>query len=102
MSIQLELESAAEALCFAVERRDFVGAAACAGHYGELLKRAMRELPAAEAAQHVGTGVSRLEHERRKTCVVRARMAERLRKLIHSARYRPPAARAERTWSVQA
>jgi hypothetical protein len=102
MSLQSQLESAADALRFAMERQDFSGAAACAGHYGELLRRAIRELPAAEAAQQVGMGVGRLEHARRQTCVARARMGARLRKLIQSARYRPPAAKAEYTWSVQA
>lgn len=102
MSLQLQLESAADALRSAVERQDFAGAAACAGHYGELLQRAIRELPAAEAARQVGTGARQLEHARRHTCVARARVGERLRKLIQSARYRPPAAKVEYTWSVQA
>ena len=102
MSLPFQLESAAAALQAAVERQDFARASACAAHYGELLQRAVRELPAAAAAQQVGEGSRRLESARRKICVARARMAERLRKLVRAARYRTPAGKTVHTWSVQA
>jgi hypothetical protein len=102
MTLQSQLEMAAAELQASVKRQDFARASACAGRYGELLQRVARELPAAEAAQRVGEGRRRLESARRKVCVARARIGERLRTLARSAGYRTPAGKAVHTWSVQA
>lgn len=101
MNFQSQLESAAAALQGAVDRRDFAAASDCAAHYGELLQRAIQELPPAEAARQVGEGSRRLESARRKACVARARIGERLRTLVRAASYGRPAPKSVHTWSVQ-
>jgi len=102
MNLQFQLESAAAELQDAVDRQDFAGAADCAARYGELLRRAVRELPAADAVRQAGEGSRRLESARRKICVARARIGERLRRLARTAGYRTPAGKAVHTWSVEA
>jgi len=101
MNLQSQLDSVAAALQDAVDRRDFAAASDCATRYGDLLRQAFRELPADDAARQFGEGSRRIESARRKMCVARARLGERLRTLIRSAGYRSAAPPSLHTWSVQ-
>jgi hypothetical protein len=102
MSLLEKLGLAAAELEAASRRQDFAGASACAARYAELLQQAMRELPPDEAARHVSEAGRRFEAARRKICVARARIADRLRNLQGSASYRMPGQAATHTWSVRA
>lgn len=101
MSLEEKLELAAAELAAAADRRDFSSASACAARYAELIQQAVRELPRPQAAQHVKAAGHRLETARRKICVARARIADRLRRLHRASGYRLPAEIAVHTWSVR-
>jgi hypothetical protein len=102
MSVAVELEQASAELDAMVARQDFSGAQSVAGRIGELLRSGMTEKPSAEAAELIREGISTIEGARRKICAMRARMAERLRRLERTAHYAARPRPTAHTWSMEA
>ena len=104
MTLREQIARVAAELTESVDRQNFAGAANCAGRLGDLVREAARDLPPTESAESVEEGMRALAAARRKACVTRARMAERLRRLQRAASYRAPGCAATRahTWSVSA
>lgn len=102
MSLPEKLRATAAELENASQREDFNGASVCAARYMELLQKAAGDLPPAEMARHVTEASQSVEAARRKICVARARIADRLRKLRGSVNYRASVQTPTHTWSVPA
>jgi hypothetical protein len=102
MSVREELEQLAAEVHLAVAHQDFAGAAERAGVYVQRLHDVSKHLPAGEAAELVQRASSTLKSARRKVCIARALMAERLRRLQRAAGYSPRPRAAVHTWSVNA
>ena len=84
----------------AVARQDFAQAAIRADRFGELARQTAAALPAVRAAEVIGEACRSLESARRKACVARARLADRLRRLQQLAPYSATSNSALHTWVV--
>lgn len=99
MKLHTALDKASVSLQSAVDQRDFTAIMECAVRYGDLVRRALAELPREEAVVAVQAASRNLANARRVIFIARSRLANRLRRLTRVTGYRAPA--ALHTWSME-
>lgn len=100
MSIREELERLAAEVHGAVAQQDFAAAAERAGFYAERIREVSSQLPAEEAMEFIQQGCNTLKSARRKVCIARALVADRLRRLQRTGGYSPGRGAVVHTWSI--